>query len=266
MCGARRENISRVLLILTEFPPSFGGMQTHAVYLCKHLWRQGYSIQVATYRANGVNEEFPFPVHRCLSRIGYHENLRVLEELAGRFRPDLLYASTVFYGKLSERTGIPMIARCAGNDVLRPWIVWPFAPLSATLSRPWLEEQLCERFRRMEWPELVESLLLQRRRAEMAQSASRLSTVLANSDYTAGLLNGIGVSDQRIRVVPGGVDACPPSATSPARDSAARARGWALLPPDLRTQPFDDPPLRTAAVEPPGNAALAISPERSRLR
>ena len=118
--GRRRKNVSRLLLILTEFPPSFGGMQTHAIHLCRYLHQRGYQIEVATYRGPAV--EFPFPVHRCLSRIGFTQNLQVLESLTRIARPDLLYSSTIFYGRLSASTGIPMIARSVGNDVLRPWI------------------------------------------------------------------------------------------------------------------------------------------------
>jgi len=193
----------RVLLILTEFPPSFGGMQTHAVHLCRHLHRRGYHIEVATYRGPAV--DFPFPVHRCLSRIGFAENLRLLEALAKQIRPCLLYASTIFYGRLAARTGIPMIARSPGNDVLRPWIAWPYRWLSRTVSTPWFEDILYRRFRKLEWPERIESLLLERRRAEMAESLRHLRCVLANSHYTAGLLEQLTVSN--VDILPGGVDA-----------------------------------------------------------
>lgn len=165
----RRQDTFRLLLILTEFPPSFGGMQTHAIHLCRYLHQRGYHAEVATYR--GPQVEFPFPVHRCLSRIGFTENLRILEGLTRAVRPDLLYASTIFYGRLSASTGIPMIARSAGNDVLRPWIVWPYRRLSRLLSTPSIEDILYRRFRKLDWPEGIESLLLTRRKAEMALSA-----------------------------------------------------------------------------------------------
>src|SRR5438128_1739414 len=42
--GWHRSNVSRLLLILTEFPPSFGGMQTHAIHLCRYLHQHGYQI------------------------------------------------------------------------------------------------------------------------------------------------------------------------------------------------------------------------------
>ncbi len=200
--GPRAREISRLLLILTEFPPSFGGMQTHAVHLCHYLHQRGYHVEVATYR--GPHVDFPFPVHRCLSRIGFTENLRTLESLTRSIRPDLLYASTIFYGRLSSATGIPMIARCAGNDVLRPWIAWPYRWLSRTLSTPWFEDILYRRFRKLEWPELIESLLLTRRKAEMAESVRHITHVLANSVYTAGLLRGLSVNS--LDVLPGGVD------------------------------------------------------------
>lgn len=197
-----RQDPLRLLLILTEFPPSFGGMQTHAVHLCRYLHERGYHAEVATYR--GPEVEFPFPVHRCLSRIGFTENLRILESLVRTVQPDLLYASTIFYGRLSAATGIPMIARSAGNDVLRPWIVWPYRWMSRLLSTPRLEDLLYRRFRKLEWPELIESLLLDRRKAEMTRSARHLSRVLANSDYTAGLLRELAVSN--VDILPGGVD------------------------------------------------------------
>jgi phosphatidylinositol alpha-1,6-mannosyltransferase len=199
----RRNKVSRLLLILTEFPPSFGGMQTHAVHLCRYLHQRGYHIEVATYRGPAV--EFPFPVHRCLSRIGFTENLHILESLTRIVRPELLYASTIFYGRLSASTGVPMIARSVGNDVLRPWIVWPYRCFSRMLSTPWLEDRLYQRFRKLDYPEAIEALLLARRKAEIAESARHIAHILANSDYTAGLLRQFPVA--RVTVLPGGVDA-----------------------------------------------------------
>jgi len=177
-------------------------MQTHAVHLCRYLHQRGYHVEVATYRGPAV--DFPFPVHRCLSRIGFTENLRVLESLARIARPDLLYSSTIFYGRLSASTGIPMIARSVGNDVLRPWIVWPYRSFSRLLSTPWLEDRLYQRFRKLDCPEAIESLLLARRRAEIAESARHIAHILANSDYTAGLLRQLPVAG--VTVLPGGVD------------------------------------------------------------
>ncbi len=195
-------SIPRLLLILTEFPPSFGGMQTHAVNLCRYLHERGYQLEVATYR--GPQIEFPFPVHRCLSRIGFRENLRTLESLVRTIRPDLIYASTIFYGRVSQSTGIPMIARSAGNDVLRPWIVWPYRWLSRTLSRPRLEDMLYNRFRKLEYPEFFESLLLAARTAEMTESVRHTRHILANSAYTASLFDQLPVNG--FDILPGGVD------------------------------------------------------------
>ena len=200
---AGRQGAFRLLLILTEFPPSFGGMQTHAVHLCRYLHRRGYHVEVATYR--GPDVEFPFPVHRCLSRIGFTENLRTLESLTRAVRPDLLYASTIFYGRLSESTGIPMVARSAGNDVLRPWIVWPYRRLSSFLSKPSVEDMLYRRFRKLDWPELIESLLLKRRKEEVAYSARQIMRILANSEYTAALVGELSAGN--VEVLAGGVDA-----------------------------------------------------------
>ena len=185
-------------------------MQTHAVYLCRHLHAAGYRFAVATYRCEDAaahDAALPYPVHRCLSRIGYWRNLRELTRLARQLRPDLIYSSTVFYGQAGEACGIPALCRSAGNDVQRPWIAWPYRFASGLVSTPWVEKQLYERFRRMEWPEGVERLLIGQRRAVMRRSALGMRRVLANSDYTAHLLGGLGVAPERVRVLAGGVDA-----------------------------------------------------------
>ena len=75
----------RLLLVLTEFPPSFGGMQTHALELSQWLFARGYYVEVATYRIEeGPMElpELPFVVHRIMSRVAYQANLRKLAQLA----------------------------------------------------------------------------------------------------------------------------------------------------------------------------------------
>ena len=46
----------RLLLVLTEFPPSIGGMQTHAFYLSRHLIETGHEVQVVTYYAAGKED------------------------------------------------------------------------------------------------------------------------------------------------------------------------------------------------------------------
>jgi glycosyltransferase involved in cell wall biosynthesis len=202
--------LPRMLLVLTEFPPSFGGMQTHAVHLCRHLAERGYDFRVATYRLARGESAAPAAgpaAERGLSRIGYWANVAELERMARAHRADVLYSSTVFYGQAAARTGLPMVCRSAGNDVLRPWIVWPYRYATRALSAHWVEAELVERFRRLEWPERWERLLLDRRREAMAESAGCMRRVLANSDYTAELLRGIGLNGARVRVAPGGVDA-----------------------------------------------------------
>jgi phosphatidyl-myo-inositol dimannoside synthase len=258
--GAGRD-ISRLLLILTEFPPSFGGMQTHAVHLCRYLHQRGYHVEVATYRGQEV--DFPFPVHRCLSRIGYRENLSNLEALVRTVRPDLLYSSTIFYGRLAAATGIPMIARSAGNDVLRPWIVWPYRWLSRTLSTPWLEDMLYRRFRKLEWPEAIESLLLTRRKAEMAESARHLSHVLANSAYTAGLLRQLSLS--RVDILPGGVDNRRFHPLRDTRDELGLPRSRLVLMTACRMVPKKGLDLLMRAVSRLPHAHLLIAGEGRQL-
>lgn len=199
-------------------------MQAHAEQLSRRLAAEGWELEVATYQPGDREEAtatadldltFPFPVRRCLSRLGHHENLARLEALGKRFRPDLVYASTVFYGALGARLGVPILARSVGNDVLRPWIVWPFRLGSRFVAQPWLEGRLFRWFRSLRRPERLEALLRARRVSLMAGSARQHTGILANSTFTAGLLERVGLPPERLQVLVGGVDAAafaPPEA------------------------------------------------------
>lgn len=207
--------LPRILLILTEFPPRIGGMQTHALYLSKHLAQRGYPIEVMTYQpckehevgeVRATDRELPFKVHRSLSRLGYFNNFEIIERCAARFKPDLVYCSTVFYGDLARRLNIPVISRSVGNDVLRPWIAYPFKPLSRVVSSAWLEDPLHRTFRQLDYPEPIEALYRERRRQLMIAAARQQTRVLANSEFTANLLREIGVAPERVHVLVGGVD------------------------------------------------------------
>jgi phosphatidyl-myo-inositol dimannoside synthase len=191
-------------------------MQTHAVYLSAWLAERGYPIEVVTYRPDDIEEDgavlsydarFRFPVRRCLSRLGFWHNLDRLVEIAAEFRPDLVYASTVFYGLLGPRLGVPVVCRSVGNDVLRPWIAYPFRPGSRLLSNPAVERYLYRTFQRLEQPEIVAALFRAARRRLMERSARAMTRILANSAYTAGLLRQAGVPDERVELLVGGVDA-----------------------------------------------------------
>jgi glycosyltransferase involved in cell wall biosynthesis len=199
----------RLLLVLTEFPPSFGGMQTHALQLSQWLHDHGYHVEVATYRLEEGPADIPalpFEVHRVMSRVAYQANVRKLARLAHTMKADLIYSSTVYYGELTEQTGLPILCRSAGNDVLRPWIAWPFRVGSRVLDQPWVERQIYRRWKRWDWPARLEEFLLGRRVAMMRASANRMKWIFANSVFTQKLLQEAEVPRDRVEVLPGGVD------------------------------------------------------------
>lgn len=226
-----RASRPRLLLILTEWPPAVGGMQTHARHLAAHFARHAAAMEVLTYRvtdtavamqARDFDAGCGYSVKRVLSRLGYWHNLNLILQRIRAFRPDAVYASTVFYGLLRSRAGVPVVCRSVGNDVLRPWLGYPYpwcsgivgsAPIHRAL-RWWLEHG--------QHPDWVDRLFREGRERLMRQAAEAHHGILANSDYTAGLLRGIGVDGSRIEVVAGGVDSAEFSAPPDAR-AAARA-------------------------------------------
>lgn len=208
---------SRILLILTEFPPGFGGMQTHASYLARHLVERGYDILVLTHRPADAelavacaahDAACGYPVQRVLSRVAHWHSLAVARQWLRQFDPQLVYASNVYYGLLAQTgSAPPIIARCVGNDVLRPWIVYPYQLGASALAHPWVERHLVQQFRRWNMPEWVERLLRAQRQRLMRQSARQHVRLLANSVFTAQALAQVGVASERVQVLVGGVEA-----------------------------------------------------------
>jgi len=206
----------RIMLVLPEFPPAIGGMQTHAVYLTQHLQRQGHEVCVYTYQgatpykmgaAQQFDADLTFPVHRVMSRIGYWHSVGLLVDAARDLRPDLIYSSTTFYGLLDELCDVPVICRSVGNDVMRPWIAYPFHAASKMLSNWRLEEPLYDLFRKLETPELVETIFRDRRVELMSLAARSATRILANSQFTKDLLEEeAGCQADRVQILVGGVE------------------------------------------------------------
>jgi phosphatidyl-myo-inositol dimannoside synthase len=206
---------ARLALILTEFPPSVGGMQTHAEFLAQALHDAGHAISVFTYRcddphlataASEFDRQAPYPVHRVLSRVGFWANHRLLLTTLRRSPVSLIYASNVYYGLLGAELGVPVICRSVGNDVQRPWIAYPYRLGCRLVSHPALERRLHQWYRRWNAPEWLEAAFRRQRQSLVQRSARANRAILANSTYTRQLLNQVGVSHQQVRVLAGGVD------------------------------------------------------------
>jgi len=225
-----RASRPRLLLILTEWPPAIGGMQTHAHHLAAHFARRCADVEVLTYRvtdpaaaaaARAYDAHCPHPVRRVLSRLGYWHNQELLLQRIRALRPDAVYASTVYYGLLSSRAGVPVVCRSVGNDVLRPWLGYPYPWFSRAVGSAPMQRALSWWLEHGQHPEWVDHLLRDGRERLMRRAAAAHHGILANSDYTAALLRGIGVAHERIEVVAGGVAARdfapPPGARTGAR-------------------------------------------------
>lgn len=205
----------RLLLVLTELPPSVGGMQTHARHLAAHLARISGAVEVLTYRvtdpalaaqARVFDAQCGYPVRRVLSRLGYWHNIALILERIRAFAPDAVYASTVFYGLLRTRTSVPLLCRSVGNDILRPWLGYPYPLCSRAIGSHAVQRGLRWWLEHGQHPDWVDRVFRRAREQLMRDAAAGHCGILANSEFTAGLLRGIGIARERIDVVSGGVD------------------------------------------------------------
>ena len=235
---------AHLALVLTEFPPAVGGMQSHAEFIAQALHAAGHAICVYTYRcddpqlasaAREFDREAAYPIRRVLSRIGFWANHRLLLGNLRQSRPALIYASNVYYGLLGVELGVPVICRSVGNDVQRPWIAYPYRLGSGVVSHPALEHRLHRWYRRWNAPEWLESAFRRQRQALVRRSARANHVILANSEYTGRLLREAGVNGERVRVMPGGVDPCRFAPSSIARQTLRREWGVAGDTPVLLT-------------------------------
>lgn len=188
-------------------------MQTHAIHIARYLHGLGHSIEVVTYRprqpaeAAAFDLRLDFPVHRILSRLSHYENLRLVGAICKGF--DALYASTVYYGLLGDQ--LPVYCRSAGNDVLRPWIAYPFQRFSSLVASPFVDGTLYHYFVKWKRPDFVHAWFREARFRLMRQALHGNTHIFANSHFTGDLLEKVGF--HRYSVIPGGVDAaefCPP--------------------------------------------------------
>jgi phosphatidyl-myo-inositol dimannoside synthase len=212
---ASSANSYRILLVLPEFPPHFGGMQTHAVYLSHYLARKGYHLEVLTYQptnpensrqARLYDAQCGFPIARSLSRIGFWHNIKIIAEQAYVFRPNVIYASNVYYGLIRQYLNIPIVCRSVGNDLLRPWIVYPFKFGSSLVSHPIFESKIYNWFNNIDYPEWIDSIFRNKRFQLVKHSIRKMSCIFANSRFTADVLRKMGAKSKNIQILSGGVD------------------------------------------------------------
>jgi phosphatidyl-myo-inositol dimannoside synthase len=205
----------RILLVLPEFPPHFGGMQTHAVYLSHYLAGKGYDLEVLTYQSTDRENarqaalhdaQCNFPIDRTLSRIGFWHNIKMIAKKAYVFRPNVVYASNVYYGLVRQYLNVPIVCRSVGNDLLRPWIVYPFVFGSSLLSHPTFESILYSWFINRSYPQWIDTIFRNKRFRLVNDSLGKMSCIFANSRFTADVLEKMGAQTKSIRILVGGVD------------------------------------------------------------
>ncbi len=182
--------MKKIFLIFTEFPPKYGGMQTHAFEMAKRL-SQSYEVVVYTYKAIELKTEAelfdrqaPYKVKRILSRISFFSNIKKIISDIPHEKPQLIYSSTIYYGILREFIPIPIVCRSVGNDLLRPWIIYPFRFGSHLMQSSFMETIFNRIKKNIDKPPTIDIILKNIRIKLAKRCAMGAELILGNSEYT----------------------------------------------------------------------------------
>ncbi len=210
ICLLYHNFMKKLFLVFTEFPPKFGGMQTHALNM-SNILSKSYQVIVYTYKsvdlikeASDFDSKMDFPIHRVLSRVSFYGNIRILKQEILKHKPDLIYSSTVFYGVLKQYTSTPIICRSVGNDILRPWIIYPFK-FGSKLIDNYLTDNLFNSIKKnLSKPPFLDIIFVKKRKKLAIEAAKSANLILSNSNFTQNIFLEHNINNSTILV--GGVD------------------------------------------------------------
>lgn len=184
----------RILIVAPEFPPSIGGMASHAARTAELLEQRGHSVRVVTRRGPASAES---PAVRRVLTGRYGPDARRIRSAVRAMRAEVVLLANAGFAVLAPYLGVPVVARTVGNDVYAAWI-GPRMPLRFLYWRlPHGPGSFGDRLRRTDQ---------QRRVAAVLRGLRHCGAIICNSAYTEKRLQELGVQAELLHVVPGGVD------------------------------------------------------------
>lgn len=186
----------KLLLIAPEYPPAFGGMQTHGKELARWFHRRGYPILVVTRKprtevfaceAEHYDQQSEIPTLRCLEDSNLRDQLFTLRHIADEYQPDVVYSTQIAFAPAFKNSA-PVVCRTAGNDVIRPW-VGPYDVSHQAMRRLLSFEKWHRLQANQDWIKLA---------------SKHCAAILCNSDWTYKKLNLMGLKN--LHVIKGGVN------------------------------------------------------------
>jgi phosphatidyl-myo-inositol dimannoside synthase len=187
----------RVLMVWPQFPPQIGGMQVHGLAFAQYLMDRGVSLLIASYLPSDGNELEDFqsfddrwglPCARTLRPHDFRQVIQEIRQLATRFRPSVIYTSHATLAPVL-RPFAPVVARTAGNDLLRPWIGPAWTGDRQRMSELTTQDRLRRQNENRNWAQFA---------------APFCDLLLANTEWTADMVRSLPF--KRIDVALGGVD------------------------------------------------------------
>ena len=187
----------RILLVAPEFPPATGGMAAHAGRMAALLAARGHTVRVLTMRENAPRtHDSSYHVTAGLTEHYAADMRRIRAEITAS-EPQVVLLANAGFARLALYPGPPIVTRTVGNDVYGAWI-GPHVPLRFLYWRlPHSPGSLGARLRRLDQ---------ERRAAAVLEGVQHCAAVLCNSSYTRARLGQLGVPEQALHVVAGGVD------------------------------------------------------------
>lgn len=186
----------KIAIITDQFPPSFGGMASHAYYIARYFGEKNHQVMVIAPKrpTQGFSGE-SFQVANLLTLKFPNIDLYLLLRFLKEFAPDVVHICNagLCYKKLTDKYKI--LTRVVGNDFLRPWCGFNLKLRSIYYRVP------NKRFR-LKIGEFEAKL----RKKKVIDGLKNSNIVVANSEWTRDQLLDLNIPVDMIAVIPGGVD------------------------------------------------------------
>lgn len=188
----------KILCIFPDFFPKVGGIETFNLKIFENLKKKGHSLQIITAKTEQSESNFN-EVKRIIQNYNFVKNIKEIRNEIKSYAPDVVFLTNAGFSILSRITEIPIVCRTAGNDFKKSWY-GPKIPF-------WEQIYYHPKIHFYPLNKIYTDKNKIKFRSYFAKTGLKNSKkIIANSNFVKNDLLKIGVKEDKVSVVIGGID------------------------------------------------------------